>query len=134
MNWIKSLINNLAHALHHLFNPHCELCDSLLAQKLQLEREHELELRVCQSCETLKTQLEFQNQLIRELTSREITEETIPAHNNHQPISPRHKPWAVRRAELEKADRELSRKLREEKLNEVTVDSLDEELNAIRTK
>lgn len=126
MSWIKSL----AHALHHLFKPHCESCESLLAQSLQLEREHELNKRVCQSCETMKTQLEFQNVLIRELTRRPEPE-SITSTDNLRPITPKHIPWAVKRAQLEKQDRDLAARLRAEKQKEVTADNLDEELESL---
>lgn len=95
---------------------------------LRLEQEHELELRVCHSCEALKTQIEAQNLLIRELTKKEPVVE-IERHAP-QPIYSRHKPWRVRRQELEKADKELAEKLKKEKLAaaEITVDNLEKEL------
>ena len=120
------MFTKLAHALHHLFNPHCPKCESLRAKDNDAKREHELELRVCQSCETLRTQLEFQNQLIRELTSRPESEVTEPS--SHKPILPKHKPWAVKRAELEQQDRELAKRLREQKQEEITIDNLEAEL------
>lgn len=133
MSWITNWIKGLAHALHHLFNPHCEKCESLLAQKQQFEREHALELRVCQSCEALKTQLEFQNLLIKELTRRPEPESNASTENL-KPIVPKHIPWAVRRAQLEKEDRELASRLRMEKQREVTADNLDEELESLGNK
>jgi thioredoxin-related protein len=77
---------------------------------------------VCHSCETLKTQIEFQNQLIRELTKPQVAVEEIE-NKDYKPISAKHKPWSVVRAELEKKDRELSSRLVHEK--EVTVENLD---------
>lgn len=124
------MLKKLTHALHHLFNPHCEQCESLLIAERELQREHDLELRVCQSCETLKTQIEFQNQLIAALTRPPETETTTVA-NNFQPIMPKHKPWSVRRAELEQQDRLLAQRLKSEKLQEITVDNLEAELESM---
>lgn len=127
-----TLYQKLAHALHHLFTPHCERCESLQQRTMQLKHEQTLELRVCQSCETLKTQLEFQNILIRELTQR--VEPEITPTTEFKPITPKHIPWAVKRAQLEKEDRELAARLRSEKQKEVTVDNLDEELESLGKK
>lgn len=122
------MFKSLAHALHHLFNPHCNLCESLRAREHESMREHELELRVCQSCETLKTQLEFQNQLIRELTRPPVNIiEDIPI-TSHKPIFPGHKPWALTKFELEKKDRELAAALRAKKAEEITADNLEAQL------
>ena len=125
------MLKKLAHALHHLFNPHCELCDSLLREERERQREHDLELRVCQSCETLKTQLEFQNQIIRELTRKPEPEVTTDA-NNFRPIMPKHKPWRVKQMELEKQDRELAARLKADKEKEITLDNLDSELEELQ--
>lgn len=124
------MLKKLAHALHHLFNPHCELCDSLRQSELERQREHDLELRVCQSCEALKTQLEFQNQVIKDLI-RQPEPQTTEDVSNFKPIMPKHKPWRVRQAELEREDRELARRLKEDKLKEITVDTLDAELEEL---
>lgn len=127
---IKEWLKELAHALHHLWSPHCARCESLLQRTIELRHEQELELRVCQSCETLKTQLEFQNQLIRELTRR--PEEIIQGSEDLKPIAPKFIPWAVRRAALEKEDRELASRLRMEKQAEITKDNLDAELASLK--
>jgi hypothetical protein len=118
----------LAHALHHLFSPHCSECDSLRAQENAAKREHELELRVCQSCETLKTQLEAQNQIIRDLISQNNPRTEPEVERDFKPILPKHKPWSVRRAELERADRVKAEELRTSKRKEITADNLEEEL------
>jgi hypothetical protein len=99
---------------------------------MELRHEQKLELRVCQSCETLKSQLEFQNLLIRELTHRSETE--VVNSDNFKPIAPKHIPWAVRRAQLEREDRELAARLRAEKTREVTADNLDAELESLGNK
>lgn len=122
----------LTHALHHLFNPHCAHCESLLLQERELEREHDLERRVCQSCETLKSQLEFQNQLIRELTRIEEPTPQETVSRPHQPIRRTFTPWRVKRAELEQADRKQNEALLAAKHREITADNLDEELDSVR--
>lgn len=97
---------------------------------LNLKNEHRLEMRVCHSCETLKAQLEAQNQLIRELTKplEQVSEikQSVP-----QPIH-NHKPWRVRRAQLESADRKRAEELIKNKEAEITADSLESELEAIQ--
>lgn len=119
----------MAHALHHLWIPHCERCESLQRRANELSHEQALELRVCHSCETLKSQLEFQNLLIRELTHKSETE--IVNTGEFKPIAPKHIPWAVRRAQLEREDRELAARLRMEKNKEITENDLDAELESL---
>lgn len=121
------MFKKLTHALHHLFNPHCPVCESLRTRENEARREHELELRVCQSCETLKMQLEAQNQIIRELIAKPVVEEQSEPEN-FKPIMPRHKPWSVRRAELELADRLKAAELRATRTEEVTIENLEQEL------
>ena len=84
--------------LHHLFNPHCEQCNE------------------CYSCETLKIQLEQANSLIKSLTESIIQrDKPAPVEYNPQPLADpkpmmnRHKPWVIRRQELEAEDREKAR-------------------------
>ena len=91
---------------HRLFNPHCADC--------------ELNLR-CESCDTLRVQLEVVNQQNRELL-KTIVELTKPeevmmrAPNNEvviQPIQPKHVPWQIRRELLEATDRQAAAALKE---------------------
>lgn len=122
-----TLIKKLAHALHHMFNPHCSHCESLRERDIATQREHELELRVCQSCETLKTQLEFANSIIRELTRPQVVTEETPDTSNLKPIvSAKHKPWAVVRASLERADKIKAQELKQQRQVEINLDNLDE--------
>lgn len=129
------MFQKLAHALHHLFNPHCTECESLHASARELQREHELEMRVCHSCETLKSQLEFQNQLIREMMRPKEELNRVVEEVNHQPIPPRHIPWTVTRNRLQREDRELAERLKAEKaagVAEITQDDLDAEIASIQ--
>lgn len=90
--------------IHRLFNPHCPFC----AEQDRLEREQQLEDKVCQSCETLKMQLEAANYektlLIKALTDKPESETKIDT-SELKPIKPRVIPWHVRRQMLEKDDR-----------------------------
>lgn len=96
---------------------------------LELDNEFELESKVCHSCETLKTQIEFQNLLIQELTRKDIPEIKTETQDLKPISTTRHIPWTVRRAQLEKQDRELAQKLRSEK--EITIENLDSELESL---
>ena len=128
MNWFK----RWTHAFHHLFNPHCTHCESLQQREREFQMEQESSRRVCPSCETLKTQLEFQNQLIRELTRPPENSELAQDVSEYKPIQPKHKPWSVKQAELEFADRKLAAELRQKKIEEITADNLDAEIEGLR--
>lgn len=102
---------------------------------IKLNHEHELELqeyeqqsRVCQSCEALKIQLEVQNQLIRELTKKPVASISDETSAAHQAILPKHKPWSVRRNELERADRQRAEELKAQ----VTSENLDSVLEEVK--
>lgn len=116
MNWLWRLINERrAHQL----------------ELLRLKNEHELEMKVCHSCETLKTQLEAQNILIRELTKKPEPIE-IPIET-HQPIRPKHKPWSVVQQQLEREDRKMAAKLKEEITKQpLTADDIERELEGVQ--
>jgi hypothetical protein len=122
-NWFKSLLKDTrAHEL----------------EVLRLQNEHELEMAaargeyeyqssICQSCETLKSQLSEANRLIRDLTIKPETREVEDdkPRGNPKPIQSGYKPWSVRRAELEAADRIKAQQLVAEKEKPITVDNLD---------
>lgn len=124
------------HWLHHLFNPHCEQC--ALEETVRID--FEVNSRVCQSCETLRTELEnsrrhndkLLNALLKQPEptiekSYTIGEELSAALQN------KHKSWAVRRQELENADRKVAEIRREYNFKPpVTADTLDAELKSVR--
>lgn len=93
---------------------------------LNIKNEHQLELKVCQSCEILKAQLEAQNLLIRELT-RPVETVAEEKRATPQPIN-NHVPWRVRRGQLEAAERKRAEKLLAEREREITADNLEQEL------
>jgi hypothetical protein len=87
----------LKHWFHHLLNPHCEQCRD--------EREMS---QICDSCETLKSQLEIANYNYREVlkalleSSRPAPVTTAP---DFEPIRPKTVPWPVRKQMMEEEDR-----------------------------
>jgi len=103
--------------------------------KLELQERRQA-LRVCESCETLKHQLEIVNHNNRELVAQILKEDPIetPVERNLQPILPkRHVPWSVRRQELEANDRATAQLKRQqaEEIRPTAVDSPQiEELEA----
>lgn len=114
--------------IHHILEPHCPEC------KAELE-----DSRICQSCETLKHQLEVMSYTQRELvkTITEISKPEVPVSNevrDYEPIKPRTVPWQVKRQLLEEEDRVKARIISEnEKLNkklqeEASINKLESEL------
>ena len=84
-------------------------------KRTKLTREVEVETKVCQSCETLKQQLEIANYEKQQLLNRLLKEpEKEPERTvAPEPVSrPRMVPWHVRQQMLEREDREKARALR----------------------
>lgn len=99
---------------------------------IRLNNEHQLEMRVCHACETLKTQLEAQNLLIRELT-RKSESEPVRNLTPDKPILPRHRPWSVVQQQLQKEDRALASRLREEASKvPITENDIEKELEEMQ--
>lgn len=98
---------NLVHWIHHLFNPHCTECSYESAEK-----------KVCQSCETLKMQLNIANSE-KERILEALLEKSKPVEVANAKVPGELKevrkalPWHVRRQMLESEDRETARILRE---------------------
>lgn len=99
-----------------------ELLDRRVSWR-EREMQHELDLRVCNSCEMLREELtrshSREKELIGILKSPKETEEAPPFRSGID-ISNRPKPWSVKRQELEKANRK------------VTVDNLDDEIELVK--
>lgn len=116
----------IKHWFHHLFNPHCEQC--AVEQK-------------CESCETLRHQIDVMNEQNRQLTLAlvEVSKPHIPVESaGVNPVEvklPRRTSWKVKQAELEQAARDRATALRSaakpDKEDEVTVSSLEAELDAV---
>ena len=107
--------------IHQLLNPHCEHCHD--------ERES---AKVCQSCETLKGQLENVNfekdkLLARILERPNVETSTQPERTITVPTG--NIPWAVRRQMLEREDRERAKLMRDAPVAKVSTEDLEKDLN-----
>lgn len=70
---------------------------------------------VCESCETLKRQLEIRNHEYDLLLNRVLEKPAQPVEDK-SPVElsrPRHVPWRIRQQELEAADRQRAQLLRD---------------------
>ena len=98
-------MNGIIKFFHQLRHPHCEHCTEELVTS-----------KICDSCETLRVQLERANYDKNELLTR-ILELTAPKNEVVEkrelvPITqPRQIPWAVRRQMLEAEDRKKAQLL-----------------------
>lgn len=87
--------------LHHLFNPHCPDC-----------------IRVCDSCETLRSLLNIEKNEKQKLLDIIIERNTpkeheVPPEVKLEDITQRHIPWRVRQQALEAEDRAKARILKQ---------------------
>ena len=127
--WVKELIE--------VWNVrHNQLEDERIARELfrvetesesrEREMQHELDLRVCNSCEVMKAELNKAHS--RELELLELLKPVKSAEpevdtTERFPIN-QHIPWSVKRRQLEAAAR----------VKKITIDSLDDELEEVRGK
>lgn len=80
----------------------------------KLKNEVVVEEKVCQSCETLRQQLEFSNYEKTQLLNKLLKEpEPEPKTEAPQVTRPRSIPWHVRRQLLEQEDRVKAQRLRD---------------------
>lgn len=97
---------------HRLFNPHCQHC---IEEAIRLREEIKEDRTYCASCETLTRQLEIANfekkQLLDRLLEKpaEQVENKVPVQISH----PKNIPWRVRQQELEAADRQRARLMKD---------------------
>ncbi len=104
--------------IHRLFNPHCPDCKE--------EREDSM---VCESCETLKQQLEIANYEKKQLMDRILEKPALESKPELREVTvPRAVPWPVRRQMLEAEDREKARLMREAP-KPVSTEDLEKELD-----
>ena len=99
--------------IHHIFKPHCPEC---------------LDERICQSCETLRKQLEIANHNNELLMNRLLSKEESV---NKEPVEitrPKTLSWAVRKQMLEREDRERARIMKEVPTPSKSVESLEKDL------
>lgn len=112
------------HWLHHLINPHCREC--------QMEAE---ENRICQSCETLKKQLELANYEKKQMLDTILSFSRPQAENQSGPpadlehVKPKMMTWNVRRQMLEAEDRKAAQILAEQKRQAESIKELEKELS-----
>lgn len=86
-------------------------------QYLDIRQAHKVE-KVCESCETLRSQLATANHekeilLARIMEKPEKEPERTTAPPMQHPLRPRAMPWGVKRQMLEQEDREKARAMRE---------------------
>jgi hypothetical protein len=92
------------------------------------------ESRTCESCETLRSQLELVNYEKKQLLDRilERPEKETTKESNSVVLPPRNIPWNVRRQLLETEDRERAKLMREApKVNQtpLTTEELEKDLD-----
>lgn len=106
---------------HHLLNPHCPEC--------ALERQ---EARVCESCETLRLEIErlrIENARLLDRILEKPKEEPRTDTSDLKPILPRNMPWNVRKQILENESREQAKIMREQaKSPAISTEDLEKEL------
>jgi hypothetical protein len=113
-------MNSITAFFHHLFTPHCEHC-------LEERRELKAENKICESCETLRKQLEIANFEKERLLSRLLEKPEQPIVDN-KPVNitpPKTIPWRVRQQMLEQADRDKAMALRNAAKPDVKVSTAD---------
>lgn len=104
------------------------------ADEKERQRQHELDLRVCRSCETLQAELVRAHQREQQLLELIVSKQPEPEQSYQTRVDvkteiPRAvKPWSVKRQELEARDRVKIEPIKKE----ITPDTLDEELNEVR--
>src|SRR5215207_11397041 len=113
--------------LHHILEPHCVECKE---ERL----DEKAERAVCNSCQTLKSQLATANHEKQQLLNR-ILELTAPKQVEQQveEVSPqalqnRAIPWAVRRQALEAEDREKAKIMAKRAEEEKKILTLEKEV------
>lgn len=92
--------------LKHLFNPHCDHCETRVK---------------CESCENLKEQIAILHRQNQQLLDRLcILPEPVIEKEQRKDLEPimQHKPWRVRRAELERASLLRKERLDQDRLSQ----------------
>lgn len=107
-NWLREILE-----IKYEFR---ERRNKLWKEQQQGSFEIEKDKKVCESCETLRTQLEIANYEKSQLLSKILQEPPVSKETPTTPIMinrPRNVPWRVRQQMLEKEDREKARLIRE---------------------
>jgi hypothetical protein len=111
----------MANWFHRFLNPHCPDC--------ALERQDN---RICQSCETLKTEVARLTADNERLLNNIIEKNTISKTSGETPVMlkpPSSIPWNLKRQILEREDRERAKLMKEApKASETRIEDLEQEL------
>ncbi len=120
--WVEEVLN--------YYETRLQIRREFLVEQTERARQHELDLRVCNSCEVMKSELARAHSRELELLRllKPDSEEVNISNGEQKPIN-QHIPWSVRRRQLERDARANARQAKE-----VTVETLDEELNEVRGK
>lgn len=128
-------MNKVVLFFHQLFHPHCTHCMEIEQRKMEIERLTYLEKRneskedaVCESCETLKLQLEIANYEKDRLLNRLLEKPEVVESKAPQEMSkPRMISWKVRQQMLEAEDRKRAQIMREAPKPQPTTEELEKE-------
>lgn len=106
---------NIPHWLHHIFNPHCPVCEQIQREEFEFERDQFEAKQTCYSCENLKMELARAHRtnelLIEKLTEKPVIQETSGELNPE--IARQIKtPWRLKKQLLEEADADKARVLK----------------------
>ena len=121
----------MANWFHRFFNPHCEHC-------MEERREVKLDTK-CESCDTLRRQLEIANHQNEQLLTR-LIEKPAPAIETREPVAisrPKNIPWNLRKQMLEAEDRHAAKLMREAPKPDtvkVDVEDLEKEILAVQNE
>lgn len=125
--------------LHHLFNPHCELCE-LKELEARTQEDKYNACRTCQVYEMTNAQLVQDNQRLLDiiLHGKEINQlerDNINAHevNAPQPIQPPIS-WKERRRIMERESREVARVLNKQQEDLMNANKVEELEKALEVK
>ncbi len=120
-------MNKVIKFFHELIHPHCEHCAREKMQELE-QKEIDREFSsICQSCESLKSQLVVANNLNLKLVnnlSKPEEPEPVVENKNRQVIQTRHIPWQVKKQMLETESKQKAKAL----ANAAKPDSVTEKL------
>jgi hypothetical protein len=92
----------------------CQTCEVLLSELEEYRKWHD---RPCSSCEILKVELENERLEKRKLLDKLLfppePKPDLNLETEYKPVLPRHTPWSIRQAMLEREDRERAKVLAE---------------------
>lgn len=121
-------MNSFSKFFHELFYPHCPQCIKDNEDELDLKRD----ALVCNSCESLKSQLAVVNQqnlvLLNKIINPVETTSQVADTVERRPIQTRHIPWTVKKQQLEQSSRERVAALKNAVQPDSKIASLEKEM------